>query len=423
MIYCDLCPRAYHADCYIPPLLKVPRGKWYCHGCIARAPPPKKRSGGSSSSKSRRDRDASTAAKRRNDKPLPGPGGAASMEHLPQMGGGDSQQLQQSLNSSHDESMTSLPPPLSPAHSVASATFEDQQHTNSIDSSRFQAHLGNNNNGAVPLPEDVALVATGFPVYPPPSAFAAGLVSPAGATVLPVLPHAPMQFGNVAMSPRAVTPTRTPTPTPAPTPPPPGPLHPPVPTATTPLLMQASPTALNAICQSPPQQQHQQQQPMTMPSPRACTPTPPAVGVGSGVTQMSPPPINIHAIQEAKEKLKQEKKEKHATKKLMKELAVCKTLLAEMELHEDSWPFLLPVNTKQFPTYRKIIKSPMDLSTIKKKLHDLSYKGREDFCVDVRQIFDNCEMFNEDDSPVGKAGHGMRKFFESRWTELTEKHS
>lgn len=22
---------------------KVPRGKWYCHGCISKAPPPKKR--------------------------------------------------------------------------------------------------------------------------------------------------------------------------------------------------------------------------------------------------------------------------------------------------------------------------------------------------------------------------------------------
>uniref|UniRef100_A0A0K8W8G6 Bromodomain adjacent to zinc finger domain protein 2B n=2 Tax=Bactrocera latifrons TaxID=174628 RepID=A0A0K8W8G6_BACLA len=136
-----------------------------------------------------------------------------------------------------------------------------------------------------------------------------------------------------------------------------------------------------------------------------------------------PPPLNVHAVQEAKEKLKQEKKEKHATKKLMKELAICKTLLGEMELHEDSWPFLLPVNTKQFPTYRKIIKNPMDLSTIKKRLQDLTYKSREDFCVDVRQIFDNCEMFNEDDSPVGKAGHGMRKFFELRWAELTDKHS
>lgn len=52
-----------------------------------------------------------------------------------------------------------------------------------------------------------------------------------------------------------------------------------------------------------------------------------------------------------------------------------------------------------------------------------SYKSREDFIADVRLIFDNCEIFNEDDSPVGKAGHSLRKFFESRWMELTDKHS
>lgn len=43
MVYCELCPRAYHHDCYIPPLIKVPRGKWYCHGCASKAPPPKRR--------------------------------------------------------------------------------------------------------------------------------------------------------------------------------------------------------------------------------------------------------------------------------------------------------------------------------------------------------------------------------------------
>ncbi|XP_044248788.2 bromodomain adjacent to zinc finger domain protein 2B isoform X4 [Drosophila takahashii] len=424
MIYCDLCPRAYHADCYIPPLLKVPRGKWYCHGCISRAPPPKKRSAGgtaSSSSKSRRDRerDSGGSAKRRSDNSKTP---AMEMQQMQPLAGGDPHhhhhhhQQPPSLNSSHDESMNSLPAaPLSPAHSVASATTYDDQHhaNNSVDgsSSRFQAHLiPPPNNGTATLLEDVVMPSS-YPVYPPVVAgnFSAGLINPA----VPAVPPA-MQFANVvAMSPRAVTPTRTrtPTPTPAPTPPPPPP---------TPLLMQASPTATAlhvTACQSPPQQQ-QPQQLMTMPSPPAI-----GVGTGTGTNQMSPPPINIHAIQEAKEKLKQEKKEKHATKKLMKELAVCKTLLGEMELHEDSWPFLLPVNTKQFPTYRKIIKIPMDLSTIKKKLLDLSYKAREDFCVDVRQIFDNCEMFNEDDSPVGKAGHGMRKFFESRWGELTDKHS
>jgi hypothetical protein len=82
-------------------------------------------------------------------------------------------------------------------------------------------------------------------------------------------------------------------------------------------------------------------------------------------------------------------------------------------------PFLYPVNTKQFPTYKKIIKTPMDLATIKKKLDASMYKSREEFVDDVRLIFTNCEMFNEDDSPVGKAGRILRNHFETRWAELT----
>ncbi|KAJ8924293.1 hypothetical protein NQ315_007086 [Exocentrus adspersus] len=116
-------------------------------------------------------------------------------------------------------------------------------------------------------------------------------------------------------------------------------------------------------------------------------------------------------------------KKDRANKKLMKELAPCRALLEDLECHDDAWPFLLPVNTKQFPTYKKIIKIPMDLSTIKKRLQDLQYKSRDEFCADVRQIFNNCETFNEDDSPVGKAGHCMRQFFEARWNEICSSHS
>ncbi|XP_011308220.1 bromodomain adjacent to zinc finger domain protein 2B isoform X4 [Fopius arisanus] len=110
---------------------------------------------------------------------------------------------------------------------------------------------------------------------------------------------------------------------------------------------------------------------------------------------------------------------RNLTKKQQRELAPCKLLLEQLEQQDEAWPFLLPVNTKQFPTYKKIIKTPMDLSTIKKKLQDTVYKSRDEFCTDVRQMFINCEVFNEDDSPVGKAGHGMRSFFEMRWTEIT----
>ncbi|XP_021208326.1 uncharacterized protein LOC101745407 isoform X2 [Bombyx mori] len=111
------------------------------------------------------------------------------------------------------------------------------------------------------------------------------------------------------------------------------------------------------------------------------------------------------------------KKEKNSAKKLLKELQFCKNLLCEMECHEHAWPFLLPVNNKQFPQYKKVIKCPMDLSTIKKKLQDSSYKCKEEFASDVRLIFSNCEVFNEDYSPVGRAGHNMRQFFEEKWTQ------
>jgi len=60
------------------------------------------------------------------------------------------------------------------------------------------------------------------------------------------------------------------------------------------------------------------------------------------------------------------------TKKQQRELAPCKILLEQLEQQDEAWPFLLPVNTKQFPTYKKIIKSPMDFSTIKKKLQDFA---------------------------------------------------
>jgi len=104
-----------------------------------------------------------------------------------------------------------------------------------------------------------------------------------------------------------------------------------------------------------------------------------------------------------------------------KDLELCRVVLAELETHEDAWPFLLPVNTKQFPSYRKVIKKPMDLSTIHAKLENGSYKSRGDFLTNVRLMFDNCETFNEDDSPVGKAGHNLRAYFETRWFDVADK--
>uniref|UniRef100_A0A671KX15 Bromodomain adjacent to zinc finger domain protein 2B-like n=1 Tax=Sinocyclocheilus anshuiensis TaxID=1608454 RepID=A0A671KX15_9TELE len=51
-----------------------------------------------------------------------------------------------------------------------------------------------------------------------------------------------------------------------------------------------------------------------------------------------------------------------------RDLGLCRILLAELERHQDAWPFLSPVNLKSVPGYRKVIKKPMDFSTIREKL-------------------------------------------------------
>ncbi|XP_075036900.1 bromodomain adjacent to zinc finger domain protein 2B isoform X7 [Mixophyes fleayi] len=112
------------------------------------------------------------------------------------------------------------------------------------------------------------------------------------------------------------------------------------------------------------------------------------------------------------------KKSKTATKDDSKDLSLCSAILSEMESHEDAWPFLLPVNLKLVPGYRKVIKKPMDFATIREKLSSGQYPNFEAFSLDVRLVFNNCETFNEDDSEIGRAGHKMRIHFEKRWTEL-----
>ncbi|XP_046846146.1 bromodomain adjacent to zinc finger domain protein 2B-like isoform X2 [Xenia sp. Carnegie-2017] len=105
-------------------------------------------------------------------------------------------------------------------------------------------------------------------------------------------------------------------------------------------------------------------------------------------------------------------------KQCSKDMAPCRMILAEMEKHEEAWPFLVPVNPKQFPEYYTIILSPMDFHTMKVKLRDFQYTSREDFAADTRLIFDNCNHYNEDESEIGQAGKRLRQFFEKRWLEI-----
>ncbi|XP_076092081.1 bromodomain adjacent to zinc finger domain protein 2A-like isoform X8 [Mytilus galloprovincialis] len=124
------------------------------------------------------------------------------------------------------------------------------------------------------------------------------------------------------------------------------------------------------------------------------------------------------AVEIPVEKKRGKNVEKLRTAEQSDNMTACRLVLTEMEKHEDGWPFLKPVNFKQFPTYKKYIKNPMDFTTMKNKLRDSLYKTRGEFASDTRLVFNNCMIFNEDESDVGKAGHTMRKYFEQRWKDL-----
>lgn len=62
-------------------------------------------------------------------------------------------------------------------------------------------------------------------------------------------------------------------------------------------------------------------------------------------------------------------------------------------ISDNKWLFFLNQETKR---YKELIKTPMDLSIVKKKLESEacdSYSNPESFVADVRLIFSNCAKY------------------------------
>ncbi len=62
----------------------------------------------------------------------------------------------------------------------------------------------------------------------------------------------------------------------------------------------------------------------------------------------------------------------------------------------DAKIFLEPVDPVKLnlPTYTHMIKKPMDLGSVKKKLNLNIYQSAQDFLSDIKLVFDNCKLFN-----------------------------
>ena len=58
-----------------------------------------------------------------------------------------------------------------------------------------------------------------------------------------------------------------------------------------------------------------------------------------------------------------------------------------MKKQPSVWPFREPVSLNDVPDYTVIVKNPIDLKTIEKKLGNNEYKDRECFCEDIKRLF------------------------------------
>ncbi len=59
-------------------------------------------------------------------------------------------------------------------------------------------------------------------------------------------------------------------------------------------------------------------------------------------------------------------------------------------------PFLEPVDWQELELldYPKIVKTPMDLSTVRAKLLSGEYATLEEFIAQIQLIWDNCKLYN-----------------------------
>ncbi|KAF7229014.1 transcription intermediary factor 1-alpha isoform X1 [Nothobranchius furzeri] len=95
----------------------------------------------------------------------------------------------------------------------------------------------------------------------------------------------------------------------------------------------------------------------------------------------------------------------------------CERLLLRLFCNDFSTDFQQPAPPSETRRYKELIKTPMDLSMVKKRLESKEgerYSGPEGFVADVRLIFFNCAKYYKATSEVGSAGLYLEEYFEEQ---------
>ncbi|XP_011661989.2 bromodomain-containing protein 2 isoform X1 [Strongylocentrotus purpuratus] len=111
--------------------------------------------------------------------------------------------------------------------------------------------------------------------------------------------------------------------------------------------------------------------------------------------------------------------------KLTAQLKYCYGVIKELMSKKHSayaWPFFKPVDADVLGLhdYHEIIKTPMDMGTVKVKLENRDYKNANDFAANVRLIFTNCYKYNPPDHDVVGMARKLQNVFEVKFAKMPD---
>ncbi|XP_027487193.1 bromodomain-containing protein 2 isoform X2 [Corapipo altera] len=153
----------------------------------------------------------------------------------------------------------------------------------------------------------------------------------------------------------------------------------------------------------------------------------------SGAPPDPPKPAKIPARRESGRPIKPPRKDlpdsqQHQTSKkgkLSEQLKYCNGILKELLSKKHAayaWPFYKPVDASALGLhdYHEIIKHPMDLSTIKRKMENRDYHDAQEFAADVRLMFSNCYKYNPPDHDVVAMARKLQDVFEFSYAKMPD---
>ncbi|CAB3360095.1 Hypothetical predicted protein [Cloeon dipterum] len=97
-----------------------------------------------------------------------------------------------------------------------------------------------------------------------------------------------------------------------------------------------------------------------------------------------------------------------------------RNVLKALWQHRYSWPFQQPVDAKKLnlPDYYKIIKTPMDMGTVKKRLENNFYQSANECINDMNTMFTNCYVYNKPQEDVVHMAKTLEKLFLSKLSQM-----